>query len=209
MKNTKSENVSVKSEPLPVVTETKESDNVKKPKKGLNKRTIWTIKITGITLILAIVVSFITEITSSKSNIAISIIILSILIIISIIFDAVAVAATSCEVAPILSMAARRVKSAKVAVKLVQNAEKVSNICADVIGDMCGIISGSTAAAIVIKLAIANPDYNIYTSILLSSVVAALTVGGKAFFKAIAIKNSKEIIMFASKVIGLVYKPKK
>ena len=43
----------------------------KKPKKAhkkLSKGTIWTIKITIITLCLAFVVSFATEITSSKSK---------------------------------------------------------------------------------------------------------------------------------------------
>lgn len=189
--------------------EIKERENhTKKPQNKFNKRTIWTLKITGITLVLAIVVSFITEITSSRSHIAVSFILLSLLIIISILSDAIGVAATACDPAPLYSMAARKIKGAKVAVKLVQNAEKVSNICGDVIGDMCGIISGSAAAAIVIKIAVDNPSMYIF-SIIMSSVIAAITVGGKAFCKAVAIKNSKEIIMLASKVISIFYKPKK
>lgn len=191
-----------------ITNEEPKSEISKQPRKKINKATIWTIKITGITLVLAIVVSFITEITSSRSNIAVSFILLAVLIIISILFDAIGVAATSCELAPLLSMATRRVKGARVAVKLVQNAEKVSNICGDVIGDMCGIISGSSAAAIVIKLAINNPNMYI-VSIIMSSVVAAVTVGGKAFCKSIAIKKSKDIIMLASRALGIFYRPKK
>jgi CBS domain containing-hemolysin-like protein len=105
-------------------------------------------------------------------------------------------------------MAARKVASAKVAVKLVQNAEKVSNICNDVIGDMCSIISGGAATTIVIKIALNNPNMYIY-SIVMSSLIAAITVGGKAFFKSIAIKRSKDIIMFSSKILSVFYRPKK
>ncbi|MFA6866593.1 MAG: hypothetical protein WCR54_03660 [Clostridia bacterium] len=179
------------------------------PKKsgGLNKVTIWTIKITIITLCLSVVVSFITEIASSKSNVIISILILSILVLISIVFDAIGVSATSCDLSPLLSMASRKVKGATVAVKLVKNAEKVSNICADVVGDMCGIISGSCSAAIVLKFAMDNPKMYLF-NILISSLVAALTVGGKAFFKSIALKNSKEMIMLTSRIIGVFYHPK-
>lgn len=192
---------------VPDDTEQNNEKKVKKPRKKLSKGAIWTIKITIITLCLAFVVSFITEITSSKSNVIISILLLCILILIAIVFDAIGVAATSCELAPLLSMAARKVNGAAIAVKLIKNAEKVSNICNDVVGDMAGIISGTCAAAIVLKFAADNPHMYLF-NILMSSVVSAVTVGGKAFFKSIAIKNSKELIMFASRVIGVFYHPK-
>ncbi len=179
-----------------------------KGKKGLSKGAIWTIKITIVTLCLAFVVSFITEITSSRSNLIISVLLLCLLIIISIIFDAIGVAATSCDLSPLLAMAAKRVNGAKVAVKLVKNAEKVANICADVVGDMSGIISGTCAAAIVLKLVSDNPS-TLLINMAMTSVVAAVTVGGKAFFKSIAMKKSKEMMLFAGKVIGIIYKPKK
>ena len=178
-----------------------------KPRKKLSKAAIWTIKITIITLFLAFVISFISEITAKKSNVIISIMILCLLIVIAIVFDAIGVAATSCDPAPLLSMAARKVKGASIAVKLVKNAEKVANICNDVIGDIAGIISGTCTAAIILKFAIDNPNMYLF-NILLTSIVSAITVGGKAFFKSIAIKNSKEMIMFASRVIGIFYHPK-
>lgn len=179
----------------------------KKPRKKFSKGTLWTIKITIITLFLSFVVSFITEITSSKSNVIISVLLLCLLILIAIVFDAIGVAATSCDLAPLLSMAARKVSGAQIAVKLVKNAEKVSNICNDVVGDMAGIISGTCAAAIVLKFAADNPKMYLF-NILMTSIVSAVTVGGKAFFKSIAIKNSKEMIMFASRIVGIFYHPK-
>ena len=180
----------------------------KKKRKKLSKGAVWTIKITIITLLLAVFVSFVTELTTSVSNVVVSILILCLLIVIAIIFDAIGVAATSCDIAPLLSMASRKVKGANIAVKLVKNADKVANICNDVVGDIAGIISGTCAAAIVIEFAIENPHMWLI-SILLSSAVSAVTVGGKAFFKQVAIKNSKEMIMLAARIVGIFYHPKK
>ena len=173
--------------------------------KRISDSTIWTIKITVTTLFLSVFVSFITELTSSKSNVVVSILMLLLLILISIVFDTIGVAATSCDVAPLLIMSNKKVKGATQAVILVKNAEKVSNICADVIGDMCGIISGSCSAAIVIMFAVNSPnDY--WFSIITSGIVASLTVGGKAFFKKIAIKKSKEVMLFTGRVLSLLLK---
>lgn len=188
--------------------EKNEQKPVKKEKKKLSKSAIWTIKVTIITLFMSFFVSFLTELASDKSNVVISILVLLLLIVISIIFDTIGVAATSCDIAPILSMASRKVKGASQAVKLVNNAEKVSNICADVIGDMCGIISGSCSATIVIMFAANNPNEYLF-NILMSSCVAAITVGGKAFFKKIAIKKSKDIILLAGRILSIFSRKQK
>lgn len=188
--------------------EKNEQKPTKKEKKKLSKSAIWTIKVTIITLFMSFFVSFLTELASDKSNVVISILVLLLLIVISIIFDTIGVAATSCDIAPILSMASRKVKGASQAVKLVNNAEKVSNICADVIGDMCGIISGSCSATIVIMFAANNPNEYLF-NILMSSFVAAITVGGKAFFKKIAIKKSKDIMLLAGRILSIFSKKQK
>lgn len=175
-------------------------------RKGLSKRTIWTIKITVITFVLSFFFSFLTEISTSQANIIVAAFVLVLLVVISIVFDGIGVAATSCDLAPLLAMAAKKMPGAKVAVILVKNAEKVSNICADVIGDICGIISGACSVAIVMKLNISEGSY--WPNIIMSAIVAAFTVGGKAFNKDISIKNSKEVIMLASRFIGIFYHPK-
>ena len=176
---------------------------VKKNKTKLSDGTKWTIKITVVTFALSLLVSFITEILSSKSNVVVSLLMLTLLVLISIVFDTIGVAATSCDVASLFLAANMNVKGATEALKLVKNAEKVSNICADVIGDMCGIISGACSAAIVIMFAANNPNDYLF-NILTSSIVAAITVGGKAFFKKIAIKKSKEVMLFAGKILSII-----
>lgn len=93
-------------------------------------------------------------------------------------------------------MSADKVKGAKEAVKLIRNADIVSNFCNDVIGDISGTISGAAGAAIVLKI------FNYYSiidkamfSIIVTSLIATLTVGGKAIGKGIAISRCQEIVL--------------
>lgn len=185
-------------------TETQNNVSYKNGSKDkLSDGTIWTIKITIVTFVLSLLVSFITEILSSKSNVVVSLLMLTLLVVVSIIFDTIGVAATSCDIAPLHLAENNKVKGAEQAVKLVKNAEKVSNICADVIGDMCGIISGACSAAIVLMFAANNPNEYLF-NIMTSGIVAAVTVGGKAFFKKIAIKKSKEVMLLAGRVLSVI-----
>lgn len=178
-----------------------------KVKRRLSESSVWTIKITLITLCLAFFVSFATYLTSNKSNFIISVLTLALLIVVAIAFDSVGVAVTSCNLAPLLALSAKKVKGAAIAVRLVKNAEKVSNICNDVVGDMAGIISGTCAATVAIQLFSGDGNLNLF-NILISSVVSAVTVGGKAFFKSVAINNSKEMVLFVGRIIGIFYRPR-
>ena len=168
------------------------------------KRNLWPLKVTIITLVLSAFFSFSTEIVSTKSNLVVALLICLLLIVISIIFDGIGVAATNCDVKPLTAMAARRVPGSHRALRLVQNSEKVSSICCDVIGDICGVISGACSAAIVLRIiAFSGSDkYSLLISIVASALIAALTVGGKAIEKIVAIRNSKELIMLTARIIG-------
>ena len=108
-------------------------------------------------------------------------------------------------------MAARKVKAGRIAVKLIKNADQVSSFCNDVIGDICGVVSGSTAAAIAIKIATAEGSL-IFLNLLICGLVSALTVGLKAIGKAAGFGYSRQIVFAVSKVAGIFVfekKPKK
>jgi hypothetical protein len=49
-------------------------------------------------------------------------------------------------------MASRRMETGKKAVWLISNAEKVGSFCNDLVGDICGVMSGATGAAIAARL---------------------------------------------------------
>lgn len=101
-------------------------------------------------------------------------------------------------------MAAAKVKGAKQALMLIRNASKVTNFCNDVVGDICGIISGASAAYVIVKLEamLGMTDLVVFSSVL-SGLVASLTIGGKAMGKEIAMNFSKEIIAFIAR--GLAF----
>ena len=89
---------------------------------------------------------------------------------------------------------------------MIRNADKVGNFCNDVIGDIAGIISGSAAGAIVAMLHVMAPASDeFFLSVILAGLVAALTVGGKAFGKGIAILNCNSIIFTVGKLVSFVF----
>ncbi len=156
----------------------------------------WIIAIILWSFFLAIAVSFISETLIIKTNLIVTLIILVIIISIGVLFDTIGVAVTACSEVPLNSMAARKIKGAKEAIKLLKNADKVSNFCNDVIGDICGIVSGAIGAILVFRILIINPTLE---SALLSAAVtgfiSSLTIGGKATGKNIAIKRCEPIVL--------------
>lgn len=174
------------------------------------KALFWGIKITVITFVLSVFFNYLSQITSSQASIVVAFILLAFLILLALVADVIAIATASCDLAPLLSMASRRVPGAKRAIKIVKNAEKVNNILSDVIGDICGIVSGACSLAIAIKFVnqTVNPGLALWVNVGFSSVVAAVTVGGKAFLKNFAMRNSKEIVMFVSRLITALSKDK-
>ncbi len=167
-----------------------------KLKKSRSKIRNWIIIIILWSFFLAITVSFISETLIIKTNLIITLVILIIIISIGVLFDIIGVAITACPEAPLHSAATSKKKGAREAVKLLQHAEKVSNFCNDVIGDICGIVSGAIGAILVFRILIINPNLE---SALLSAVItgfiSSLTIGGKAIGKNIAIKNSIPIVL--------------
>lgn len=175
-------------------------------KKGNTK---WLITITVLAFCISFVFSLISEITLSKVNLIIGIIILILFIGIGIIFDMIGVAVTSTTESPLNAMSAKKIKGAKKAVSFKKNADKVSSFCNDVIGDICGIISGSAGVTITTTI---SDIYNLnifWTGLTITAIIAALTIGGKAVCKGIAIKNSNQIVYLAAKIISVFEKKNK
>ncbi len=132
-------------------------------------------------------------------------VILVVIILIGIIFDILGVAVTAVEEKPFHAMAASKVKGAKSSLALIKNASRVSNLCNDVVGDTCGIISGASAAYIVTQIDFSEIPFMDATlfSMLLSGIVAAMTIGGKALGKDFSINNAKNIIKLAGRIISI------
>lgn len=161
----------------------------------------WVVVIAITTFILSLVFSFISNTVISKLNIILGLIVLILVIGIGILFDLIGVAVTVGNEEDFHAQASKKIKGAKTSIKLIRNSAKVSNFCADVIGDVCGVLSGAISAMIALKL---TENYGMSSSIqfIFSAIVASVTVGGKAITKGIAKNNSTKIVSFVSKFIS-------
>ena len=174
-------------------------------KKERNKTIRWVVTIFFITMLVTGVISLLSDQIMSVSGITVAFLILLFIILLGILFDIVGVAVTSADEKPFHSMAARKVPGAQDAIKLIRNAERVGSICNDVIGDICGVISGSASATIAAqvlqKLDFSWPQI---ISLTMSALVAGMTVCGKALGKTLAINSSTKIVHGAGKVIYML-----
>ena len=181
-----------------------DSEAIKKEKK---RTRIWVTEIFIVTLFVSGTISFLSEEIMSNSNILVAFLILFIIVIVGIIFDIIGVAVTSADEKPFHSLAARKVPGAHEAIGLLRNAERVSSICNDVIGDICGVVSGSASATIAAEV-LRNLDgfsWPKLVTLAMSATVAALTVGGKAIGKTFAINSSTPIIHGVGRVMFIFH----
>ncbi|HHV72934.1 MAG TPA: hypothetical protein GXX38_10080 [Clostridia bacterium] len=129
-----------------------------------------------------------------------AIIIIGLIVIIGIVFDMIGVAVTAANEQPFHAMSAKKLPGSKQSIKLIRNADRVSNFCNDVVGDICGTVSGAAGIAIVLKLTANNPALEFTIDVLVVCFIAAITVGGKAYSKYYAIKEANEIIFKVGKI---------
>ncbi len=165
----------------------------------------WTVKVFFLTFFLAIFFSILANYLGKLNNIVLMLCIIMI-VMVGIIFDLIGTAVLSCETKVLHSRASQKLKGAKEAIRLAKNASVVSSFCNDVVGDVCGIISGSLVTILVINLC-ANNNLSLF-NVIFASIISALTVGGKAIGKKIAVKKSNDIIYFVGKIITIFKKEK-
>ena len=174
----------------------------KKSKKKVNIK--WIITIFLSTVVISAVFSTISNMLLGQAGLVPAFFILLVIVLIGILFDIIGVAVTAADAKPFHSMAAHRVPGAQEALKLLRNAEKVSSFCNDVVGDICGVISGTASASIVLLILANRQSIGTKAQLLeigLAALVSGLTVGGKAVGKTFAMTKSTSIVHCASKVI--------
>ena len=171
-------------------------------KKERNKTIRWVVTIFIITIFVSGTISFASDLIMANSSMLVAFIILLSIVFIGIIFDVIGVAVTSADERPFHSMASRKVAGAQESIRLLRNAERVSSICNDVVGDICGVVSGSASATIAAQV-LQNFEWS-YESLIplvMSALVAELTVGGKAVGKTFAMNSCTKIVHGVGKVV--------
>ncbi len=177
--------------------------------KNKNSKTKWVVTVTFLAFFISFIFSFSSNTIMPKVNLLLGIIILLLFIAIGIIFDMIGVAVTSTDEEPLHAMSSKKIKGAKKAVSFKKNADKVSSFCNDVIGDICGIVSGSAGVTISTTLSDKLGTDPLFTGLVITALTASLTISGKALFKSIAMNNSNKIIHITAKVMSIFEKKKK
>lgn len=173
-----------------------------RPRKKSNARFICIMIVAS--FFLSVFFSYSSDLALQTVNTAWAFFILLAFIFIGVIFDVVGMAVASGDTKTFHSMAAKRVNGAKQSIWLLQNAERVSSFCNDVVGDICGIMSGTIGAIITVRIVSESGTGDILTSLLITGTVAAITIGGKACGKTVAVNSSETVVFFVGKIMYFV-----
>lgn len=168
------------------------------------KKDNWIYKVFLMTFFLSIIFSFVSNAITTNANLIVMIIINLLVITIGIVFDMIGTAALTSNEAAFHAKSSRKIKGAKESISLLKNSHKVASVCNDVIGDICGIVSGGMGAMVSISLASFFSINTTIASIIVSAIISSLTVGGKAYFKTIAIKNCDNIVFIVGKIKSIL-----
>ena len=166
----------------------------------------WVLIVTILAFFISIIMTLFSTITLESVSLFVAILITFLFILLGIVFDIIGVAVTSGDEVAFHSMSSRKVKGGKIGVKLMKNTSKVSSVCCDVIGDVCGIVSG-TSGVVIVSLIIKLTDISeLLVSLLVTGLISSLTIGGKALGKGFAVNRSKEIVTIVSRALSFFQK---
>lgn len=168
----------------------------------------WIIKAFIFTFFITIIISGLSNIIAENSNIVVLIIITLIILFLGIIFDIIGTSVLTAKESSFHAKAANKIKGSKECIKLIKNASTISSFCNDVIGDICGIVSGSMGTMIAIYITNQLGINKAITVLIVASIISSSTVGGKAIGKTVAVKKSDEIVFIVGKFLSNLKKEK-
>lgn len=175
--------------------------------KNKHENLFWTLKISVLAFVLSILFSISSEIILDGVGIGISILLIVVFMLANVFVDMIGLAITTCQINDIDKINVDE-KKKNTCLSLIKNADKVSSILSDVIGDICGILSGAGGATITIILteSITYPSLTLLVGALVSSLIACITVLLKSISKAYAIKHSIKIVLVISGFLSIFSK---
>lgn len=162
------------------------------------------LRMGSLTFIIAVLVTLLSTGLAEMVSLPVALLILLVIIFIGIIFDLIGVSATAAEMAPLNAKAAKKIFGAKKALFLLRRADVVASFCCDIVGDICGTISGALGAVIVLRLSTGFQLSEDVLEVIFLALIAALMVGGKAYGKRIGIERANDIIFIIGKIIATI-----
>ena len=175
------------------------------PANNANVTSKWTITVLVSSFIISLAFSAVTSVAMADLNIIWAFLILFLIIGINVLFDVIGTSVLAAEEYPFHSLAARKVPGAKQSIRVIRLAPQVASVCCDIIGDIAGIISGAATTIIISELATIFGIKSILPSLLLTGLVASLTIGGKAVCKGMAMQNGNAIVFIIGRIMHFLH----
>ncbi len=167
------------------------------------------------TFVLATIFSLLSDGVLRSTTVYLAALVLVIIIFIGIMFDIIGLAAATASRVTLNAMAAKRMPGARHALRMVRNAPRVAAFCNDLVGDIAGTVSGAAAAAIAFHAGLGGRAVDGPAGagqsgvggpgglwvVLAVALVAAVTVGGKALGKSVAIDRADRIVFQVGRLL--------
>lgn len=161
----------------------------------------WAFKTFILSISLSIVFSMISQSLFPYLSIYISLFIIVFFIVVSTVFDMIGVAVTSADKDKLSKFNEK--DEYKTALKLIDNTEKISSFCGDVVGDICSILSGAGGVSLVVNMHITDLNVYFIVTCLISSLIAGLTIFCKAIMKGYAVDNCEKVVLFTASLLEI------
>ncbi len=159
----------------------------------------WALKTFVLSIFLSIFFSVVSQSIFPNLPVFLSLFVILFFMCISVIFDMIGVAVTTLTTERLEKDSGKR--GYQTAKKLCNNREKVSSFCGDVVGDICGILSGAGGVSLVLSMHIQEASLYFLATCLISSLIAGLTIFGKAILKGYAVENCEKVVLFTGKIV--------
>ncbi|MFO7171480.1 MAG: hypothetical protein DIU70_000715 [Bacillota bacterium] len=157
----------------------------------------------------ATVLYYFSETAMTQLHVALALPLLLVIIGVGVLMDMLGTAVAAADEPPFHAMAAKRLPGARQAIWLLRRAPVVASFSNDIVGDIAGTISGAAAATIAYQTArwlAAQQEPPQWladlTGVVAVGLVAALTVGGKAAGKTLAIHQPNAVIHRAGRMLA-------
>ena len=114
-----------------------------------NSAAVYTLVVFVSTFFCACLISLVsTFVLANMESFWLGFTVLMLVVLIGVFFDIIGTAVSVCGKTHLNAKASRKIPGAKKALLLTRNASRVANICNDVIGDVCGTVSGGIGTAL-------------------------------------------------------------
>jgi len=154
--------------------------------------------------ILTVAFFWLSDILAIKlKSLLLSFLFLVIIILTGVLADIIGTSVTVATEAPFHAKGAKKVPGAQEGIFLIRNADRVANICNDVVGDIAGTLSGAMGIALVLQIIIYwSQGDQLLINMLMTGTITAVTVSSKAMGKRLAVRHANEIIFLVAKVLA-------